>query len=806
MSQKESLRQTRMNTVLSMVGNSANEAGDSVLSKIDAELAKHFEDRNVVLTDGGQMTFIGTSLLLTESLKLSLNQKISGASPQVIDLGSTSRAFSATGRMLYAVIDRSAGTATVTADATSLPSATSANQEVFLIAKRVDAADGTVKLIFRDGSVILSGQISRLGQTSLDSINAPSNYLTNPNAEGSTTGWSLGTATLTSNLPTGTPTFGSGASGNLSLALVSSGQLAGKGSISYVSSAATTAGNFIASDAFTIDQADQAKVLQFKFSYKAQVNPTNGNWSGTTSNSFGVAIYDVTNSLWVIPAGIFGMTQSTGVGVCTGTFQSASNGSVYRLVIYNANATAGAITLYLDRLSVSPQYITNGAIITDWKDFVGSGSWTTNTIYSVSKYRRNGDQMEVIHKIELSGAPNSSPLFINLPPGLTQDLNKVTRADSLTTVGYGQLVRTGTDTYVGIVVSASATQVQVMYSQLAATVLQDIPQVTQVAPWTWVSGNFMTLAYTLPVSGWSSNVQTSADTDTRVVAAKVFTSGTQSIPNGVWTKVTNLSNLINDTHGNFNTSTSRYVIPVSGYYAVGWSPAFLNNGTGVRAAGIIVNSSAIPTEGGAGITGSSSDVISPTFFSIRLFNAGDTLEAAVYQDAGVSLNLLAGCAMSIFRLSGPSVIASTESVNMKATQSAGQTIPNGNVDTTIIFGTKTYDTHNAYNATTGIYTVPVSGKYTIKGKLGINSTAWVQGDAVGVRIWYGPTGAVNDYTYDLTCEVNITIRKAVYWSNTFNANAGDQIRITLNSTRAGGSIVLPASATENFLLIERIGN
>lgn len=162
MSQKLSLRQTRLRNQLPMIGNSVDETGDSVLSKIDAQLAKLFEDRNALLTDGGIITFTGTSVQFTEALKLSLNSKIDG-SVQVIDLGSTTRNLSASGRMIYAVIDRTAGTATITDDATDLPEVTSADQEVFLIAKRVDATDGTQRIYFRNGSALNAGQSVRLG-------------------------------------------------------------------------------------------------------------------------------------------------------------------------------------------------------------------------------------------------------------------------------------------------------------------------------------------------------------------------------------------------------------------------------------------------------------------------------------------------------------------------------------------------------------------------------------------------------------------------------------------------------------------
>lgn len=138
MAQKVSTRQLRQHTVLPMIGNSADEAGDSLLSKIDAQTSKLFEDRNVMLTDGGLVTFTGTQIQFTEALNLVLNQKVSGATPQIISLAATTRTVSASGRMVYAVVDRTAGTATVTDDATTLAAAASANQEVFLIGKRVE--------------------------------------------------------------------------------------------------------------------------------------------------------------------------------------------------------------------------------------------------------------------------------------------------------------------------------------------------------------------------------------------------------------------------------------------------------------------------------------------------------------------------------------------------------------------------------------------------------------------------------------------------------------------------------------------
>ncbi len=163
MATKLDARQSVLRSALGMIGSAVNDSVDTIFPKIDSEIAKLFEDRNVLLTDGGTLTFNGTSLTLTESLKLQINSKVAGGTPIVIDLGATSRAFSASGRMLYAVVDRIGATAVVTADATTLPAVTSANQEVFLLAKRVDTGGAVARLYFRSGFVMDNGQSTSLG-------------------------------------------------------------------------------------------------------------------------------------------------------------------------------------------------------------------------------------------------------------------------------------------------------------------------------------------------------------------------------------------------------------------------------------------------------------------------------------------------------------------------------------------------------------------------------------------------------------------------------------------------------------------
>jgi hypothetical protein len=111
-------------TALPMVGSASREDLQSTLGFVDAELAKLYEDRNIQLTDGGLISYLGTSVQFTQSLKLHINSKVAGGAPVIIDLGSATRNISADSKMIYAVINRSLGTATVTDNASTLPSVT----------------------------------------------------------------------------------------------------------------------------------------------------------------------------------------------------------------------------------------------------------------------------------------------------------------------------------------------------------------------------------------------------------------------------------------------------------------------------------------------------------------------------------------------------------------------------------------------------------------------------------------------------------------------------------------------------------
>ena len=168
-------------TALPFIGNAVRQDLQSTLGQVDPELSKLFEDRNVLLTQGGEISYSadGTTLSFTEDLFLEINSQVAGGTPTLIDLGPGPYSFPASGTMLYAVIDRIGGTAVVTQSATTLPAVVYANQEVFLIAKRDDSGDGIKRCYFRDGYVMDAGTTARLGEATAPPIPTSSTDLKN---------------------------------------------------------------------------------------------------------------------------------------------------------------------------------------------------------------------------------------------------------------------------------------------------------------------------------------------------------------------------------------------------------------------------------------------------------------------------------------------------------------------------------------------------------------------------------------------------------------------------------------------------
>lgn len=637
---------------------------------------------------------------------------------------------------------------------------------------------------------------------------------------GATTGWTAtGCATITNGLPacvgTGAAAFSSSNGGRTknantnAPAIDTSSALAGVNALNLATTGAGAIGDGYVSSAYTIDAEDQAKVLSFKLYYKV-VSGTPV-MSGTSANTYAVAAYDVANNLWFNIAGAFSLTQSTGQGYATGTFQTAANTTAIQFFIYSPVAPTGTSSLLVDDIFVGPQTAPYGPVITDWKSYTPTFGAGLGTVTSPSYFwRRVGSTLEITGQA-ITGTVATGLITISLPSGIAVDTSVLGSSGSI--VGqqtFGSATTPGAMPQVGPMLVLAATP----------TVLTMTNVVTGGAFNNFAGANgsslyantqtFTTMAAGIPIAGWSSNVQMSNDTDTRVIemrASATPTTVSGSIASG--TAIMSFGTAQEDTSASYNATTGVYTVPVSGRYVISVSAKF------VATSAFTVGDQGVftITKNGTGIqqvssyAGSSTAVaIVPSGMVAINCNAGDTITIIASSPStfagfggGTGINWL-----SIFRLSGPSVIAATESVNMKYANTAGTSISNSGGDILVPFATKVYDSHNAFNTSTGIYTVPVSGKYRVSASMTFAGAVYAVGNFVGAGVY--KNGSLESYgpLSDAGTTTSVNIPAPV--TTTVQCNAGDTLNITVANGRTAGSTSLITSAGYNHVEIERVGN
>lgn len=159
------IRQSVLRSALTMAGSGVNAGVDTILIANDPLIQQLYQDRNITLVDGGTITFTGTQIQFTQNLDMVINQALGATAAAVtISLGSANVTLN-NGDMWYAILNRSANTATtaIATAAVGLPGVSNANQNIILLAKRFDSADGTQMVYFRTGMSLTAGQSARLG-------------------------------------------------------------------------------------------------------------------------------------------------------------------------------------------------------------------------------------------------------------------------------------------------------------------------------------------------------------------------------------------------------------------------------------------------------------------------------------------------------------------------------------------------------------------------------------------------------------------------------------------------------------------
>lgn len=657
------------------------------------------------------------------------------------------------------------------------------------------------------------------------------NYVQNPDFnDGNADNWekiTLATALPANKIPTNNITIG--ATGLTTFQATDSTPL--EGTHSLLAGGNFTAGEGFATKAFQIDREDQAKVLGFSFSYERLTGTMD--FSGTSANTLAIYIAEVNSAApetvvnWIQPAGVYNMVQSSGVGLASGTFQTSATGTHYRLVVLCINS-ASTVSMEFDDFQLGPQKVTYGAPVTDWQDYTPTASSASGSITNAThrgRWRRVGDTLEAQVRTTFSAATATfGQIFYTLPNQVSVDRAKLPTDPngSVNIIGSAYFRDAGVANFVGIVRhyvvgSSDFIEVQPISAPASATLTPvSADNISQAYPVSFNLNDEIISQFRIPIAGWSSNTAMSSDTDTRVVAGLIKT--TNSSTNIVSTnQITTGWSVTNDTHAAFS-STGQYTIPVSGYYVIS---AFFRTSSltttgsdgGIRLAiyidGVEDISIARDTAGNA-ITKSFNLVGSSAPIFLTAGKVVDVRFLVASSGSTVTLNGIANQNYwAIERLSGPATIAAASVVMARAS---------GPVNTAFTatptnpgYQNITFDTHGTLTggtgASSGVYTVPVSGYYRVSTCVRlVNNQSLTAGKQINTNIF--KNGSYNQAIGGMFAAATISPANGPFYyaSGTVYANAGETLEVrhsndqgTLNllSNASGGSL--------NWVSFERIG-
>jgi hypothetical protein len=521
------------------------------------------------------------------------------------------------------------------------------------------------------------------------------NYIQNPSAEVNTSGW-----VTYSNASSSRPVNGTGGTPSVTLVRQGSGlQLSGNYSFLFTT-AGTTRGQGFSTD-FTIDKKDLAKVLNIQFDYMLN----SGTFVAGTSSSDSDLIcylYNITDGILMEPSSFKLLSSSSTISDrFQASFQTTATATSYRLIVHCAN-TSAALSMLFSNFKISPSTYTYGTPITDWSAYtpVITGFGTCSNISFFS--RRVGSDLQVRGAF-LSGTASAVTASISIGYGggssnVTSDTTKLgtTVNNIVGQMGYNQ------GSAASFNVLAPATNQS--YVQLGIQATGNAGTTPALGTTLGGGGASYSVHFMLPIVGWSSSVQTSDQTDTRICAAS-GRFGTLGITGTLQTLP--LTTVVKDTHGAVSGNT--VVIKVPGIYRIA-ARASISTSTADMYFQSFVNGSIVGSSYSSGTI--SRDV---TVDDTTELKTGDVVNFSTQTGSGTATMTGAGyTSWSVTRISGPSAIAANETIAMSASKSAAQTISNS--VTTEITGydsSVNIDTHGTFNPSTGRYSIQAAGLYRV---------------------------------------------------------------------------------------------
>ena len=561
---------------------------------------------------------------------------------------------------------------------------------------------------------LVAGQNTKINSSSTQlTLEASSSYIANNNFEFNATGW----ATY-ADAAAPAPVDGTGGSPTIVFVRTTNAPLSGAASGYFAKNASGSSqqGQGVSYD-FDIDLADRAQVLNIQFDYNTSTNYVDGD----------IRVYVFARGANEVIEVIDRDLYASSFGKFSGTFQTRSDVSAYRLIFHIASTNTNTYEVMIDNVFVGSKPVVKGPIVTDWEEYTPTLTGVTASATDFF-WKRVGDSIEITGELTVSAV--SGAVTFTLPSGLSIDSSKRgVITNGAETYGTAVLRDTGSNSTLGVIVYSGGNNTFVI--QYAGDTINSGTSpirpvaLSSTAPFTWAAGDFITVkSFSIPILGWSSNVVLSDDAGNRDISFAVTKSASQTGINTNNTRVLVTWNTIeSDSSASFNTTTSQFTAPESGKYF--FSASITIAATNVLAANyaLVFFKNNVQITGYGIETPTAATAVGKDTSIILDLSKGDTIDVRLYGAGNNSVNTLtinpgSESRFSGYKLPSPQTIAASEIVACRYNTNTARAVSDA---TAIIFEDLVYDTHNSYNTTTGQWTCPQSGYYRFDSNIETNA-------------------------------------------------------------------------------------
>ena len=307
------------------------------------------------------------------------------------------------------------------------------------------------------------------------------NYIGNPSAATSTTGW---TSSASSDFILTRETTASALPREQTTAT----------GISMLGSANDTTNDYIYYD-FDLDDVDTGKLLGLEFAVQVQ-----GTYADDDIEVYLAAQSNRTTAI-ATPNNTDIKAQNKVFKASFLTTSTTAVSLVFRATA-NLSATEGIV---ISDVKVTPDVAASGAVVGSWTDY--SASCNLNQATITSKYRRVGEVMELYFRADWTGTETlNGAVTFDMPSGTTLDTTNFGSTSSTDViVGWGKMVSGSNYAMIGVMSDTNTITIR-NYDVSGSVVVEDNIDLDATAnPVNAVSGNSLVLHCRIPVSEWAGS-------------------------------------------------------------------------------------------------------------------------------------------------------------------------------------------------------------------------------------------------------------------------------------------------------------